>query len=313
MAKIHICAFNADHYKARLEPLFPEHDISVGLSHDDLGDGISDCEVLIGFGPMLNDHVFARNKSLKWVQALGTGVDGIADRKDLADDVILTSMRGIHGPQMSEMAFMMMLALNRNFGRVLDNQKNKRWERRPPQVLEYKTIGILGVGLIAEVMAKRCQAFDMNVVGITGTPRDVPGFKEIRKKENLPQVVGDLDYLVVLSPMTPDNAKLVDEAVFKAMKKSAYLINLGRGGVVDDGALIDALKNDEIAGAGLDVFEQEPLPPDHPFWEMDNIIVTPHMAGMTETYVSQALPVIEANLKAYRDGEIENMVNLVRG
>jgi len=257
--------------------------------------------------------VFARNKSLKWVQALGTGVDGIADRKDLADDVILTSMRGIHGPQMSEMAFMMMLALNRNFGRVLDNQKNKRWERRPPQVLEYKTIGILGVGLIAEVMAKRCQAFDMNVVGITGTPRDVPGFKEIRKKENLPQVVGDLDYLVVLSPMTPDNAKLVDEAVFKAMKKSAYLINLGRGGVVDDGALIDALKNDEIAGAGLDVFEQEPLPPDHPFWEMDNIIVTPHMAGMTETYVSQALPVIEANLKAYRDGEIENMVNLVRG
>lgn len=313
MTKIHICAFNGDQYKSRLEVLFPEHDYTYGLKHDDLGEGIFDCEILICFGPMMNDQVFAKNKELKWVQALGTGVDGIADRKDLEENVILTSMRGIHGPQMSEMAFLLMLALNRNFGRVLDNQRNRRWEKRPPQVLEHKTIGLLGVGLIADALAKRCRSFDMKVIGLTGTPRPLPDFDDMRSKDNLAVAVGDLDYLVVLAPMTPENKKLVNADVFKAMKSSAYLINIGRGGVVDDEALTVALTNGEIAGAGLDVFEQEPLPDDHPFWDMDNIIITPHMAGMSETYVDQAMPVIETNLKLYRDGQISKMTNLVRG
>lgn len=309
MTNVHISAFNSDKYMELLQPMYPDITFTNGFSRDDLGEGIEACDIIIAFGLMLNDEVFEKNKNIKWIQTLGTGVDGAADRKGLRADTILTSMRGIHGPQMSEMAFMMMLNLNRNYQKILANQQNHKWDRWPPMILDRKTVGIAGVGLIAELLAARCKAFGMTVVGITGTARKLENFDDMRSRDDIAGAVRDLDYLIVLAPYTRSNDKLINAEVFAAMKPTAYLINLARGGVVDEAAMIEALRNKSIAGAGLDVFDQEPLPASSPFWEMENVVLTPHMGGMSESYVAQAMPVIETNMRAWLDGRYDDMVN----
>jgi phosphoglycerate dehydrogenase-like enzyme len=122
----------------------------------------------------------------------------------------------------------------------------------------------------------------------------------------------DLDYLVILTPHSPETHNIVNTAVFSSMKPTAYLINLARGGVVDEDALIGALRENQIAGAALDVFREEPLPEDHPFWSMKNVIVTPHLAGFNDRYASQALPLVEENVQKFLAGEVDHMVNVVR-
>jgi phosphoglycerate dehydrogenase-like enzyme len=311
MTQVHIVAFNANEYRDALAAKYPDFAFTFDLEHRRLSPPIYACEVLIAFGNMLTDEVFRRNKRLRWVQSLGTGLDGLVDRADLGSDVVLTSMRGIHGPQMSEMAFLMMLSLNRDFERVLENQRNRHWHRWPGRILEGKTIGILGVGLIAEALARRCKAFDMRVVGITGTPRQLADFDEIRDRAALAGAVGDLDYLVVLTPHTVANRKLVDGEIIRAMKPGSVFINLARGGVVDDDAVVAALRSGHLAGAGIDVFETEPLPSTSPLWEVENLILTPHMSGMSEAYVRQALAVIEPNFEAYLAGRPDDMINRV--
>jgi D-2-hydroxyacid dehydrogenase (NADP+) len=261
---IHISAFNPNDYKIEIAKLFPA--LSISCSYDnEVHANLYNCDVLIGFGPGLNDEIFNRNQNLKFVQSLGTGVNGIADRPGLNTQVPVSSMRGIHGPQMSEQAFMIMLSLNRNFPELLENQKNRVWSRKPPQILFKKTVGLLGVGLIAEALALRCKAFDMKVIGISNTNRIVESIDEIRNPENLPEAVRDLDYLIILVPLTSKTRNIVNGKVLASMKSSAYLVNIARGGVLDDQAIINALKIGEIAGAGLDVFEEEPLSPSSPF------------------------------------------------
>lgn len=307
--KAHIVAFNANEYCDRLGPLYPDVEFSYDLTAAAFSDPIYECEILIAFGVMLNRDIFAANKSIKWVQALGTGTDGIDDQPDLSPDASLTSMRGIHAPQMSEMAFLMMLALNRNFARIQDNQRNHEWQRWPGKILEGKRIAILGLGLIAEALAKRCKAFDMDVVGITGTLRDVDNFDDVRAYDALPGAISDADYVVVLSPGSDPNKRLVNAECLAAMKPSAYLINLARGGVIDEAALVEAVREKSIAGAGLDVFDTEPLPETSPLWDLDNVIITAHMGGMSEAYVDQAMAVITHNMDCYLDGRAGDMIN----
>ncbi len=307
---VHISAFNSEKYQTAIAKLFPELELSTSKGRD-THDRLYDCDILIGFGPGLNDEIFERNKKLKFVQSLGTGVDGIADRPGLNKSVPVASMRGMHGPQMSELAFMVMLSLNRNFPKTIENQKNHVWDRWEPRVLYKKTVGLLGVGMIAEDMAKRCKAFDMKVVGISNSSRAVENVDEMRGRDNLAKAVEDLDYLIVLAPMTPENKNLIDAKILAAMKPSAYLVNIARGGILDDAAIMEALKSGSLAGAALDVFEQEPLPSDSPFWDVPNLIITPHNAGMSETYAEQAMPIIEANLRAFLAGKPEDMVNAV--
>jgi phosphoglycerate dehydrogenase-like enzyme len=307
--KAHIVAFNANEYCDRLGPLYPDVEFSCDLTAAAFADAIYECEILIAFGVMLNGEIFERNTSLKWVQALGTGTDGIDDQPGLAGDAVLTSMRGIHAPQMSEMAFLMMLALGRDFPQIQDNQRAQVWQRWPGKILEGKCIAILGLGLIAKALARRCKAFDMTVVGVTGTLRALENFDDVRSYDALPGAVADADYVVVLSPGSDPNKRLVDAACLAAMKPSAYLINLARGGVIDEAALIEAIEGKSIAGAGLDVFDAEPLPESSPLWNLDNVIITPHMGGMSEAYVDQAMQVITHNMNCYLEGRAGDMIN----
>jgi phosphoglycerate dehydrogenase-like enzyme len=299
-------------YEKALNEMFPDVDIETVREWQAAAKSIADADILLTFGAMMTDEVVKNAPRLKWIHALGTGLDGIIDLPSLDKGVRISSTRGIHGAPMSEMTFLLMLALSRNFSRTVRNQDRAQWERWPAKLLDSKTVGILGVGLIAEELAPKCKAFNMTVVGISSTPRQVQGIDQFYHRKDLKQAVPELDYLVVLVPYAPETHGIVDAGIFSAMKSSSYLINIARGGVVDEDALIHALESGQIAGAGLDTFVQEPLPPNHPFWRMENVIITPHLGGFNDAYINKALPIIERNMRCFLNGEIEKMIYLER-
>ena len=298
-------------YYNRLRADFPEVSVSMVDHYSLVGPHIGTADVLVTFGPMMHDDVLKAATNLKWVQALGTGVDGIADQPSLAKGVLLTKMHGFHGAPVAEAGMLMMLALSRDLPRSLRSQSERKWDRFPARTLKDKTVGIFGIGVIAEALAPLCKGFGMTVVGISSVPRAVPGFDRMHGRDELARVAGDLDFLVLLTPYTPATRGIVDAKVLAAMKPSSCLVNLARGGVVDEEALIDALKEGRIAGAALDVFAAEPLPREHPFWAMPNVIVTPHLGGFFEGYPRYALPVVEENLRKFLAGETHSMLNIV--
>jgi D-2-hydroxyacid dehydrogenase (NADP+) len=298
-------------YYARLESTFPELDIHVADHHSKVVPYVRDADVLVTFAPMLTDEVLREATNLKWVQALGTGVDNLVDLPSLRRDVIVTNVRGIHGAAVSEAAIMAMLALTRNFPRVIRNQDCGLWERWPASLLEGKSVGILGIGVIAEALAPRCKALGMRVVGITSGKRDIAGFDRVYGRDELISSVQEVEYLLVLTPYSPATRHIVSAAVLSAMKPVSYLINLARGGVVDEQALISALEKGKIAGAALDVFTREPLPKEHPYWSMKNVIVMPHLAGFFDGYADRALPIVEENIRRFLAGDTAHMINLV--
>jgi D-2-hydroxyacid dehydrogenase (NADP+) len=298
-------------YYARIEGSFPKLDIHLVDHHSKVGAYIRSANILMTFAPMLTDEVLRQATNLKWVQALGTGVDNLVDLPSLRREVIVTNIRGIHGAAVSEAAIMAMLALSRNFARVIRNQDRHVWERWPSSLLEGKSVGILGVGVIAEALAPRCKALGMRVVGISSSKRDVASFDRVYGRDELVSAVGEIDFLVVLTPYSRATRHLVDAAVLSAMKPGSYLINVARGGVIDEQALIKVLESGRIAGAALDVFSQEPLPQDNPLWSMKNVIVMPHLAGFFEGYADRALPVVEENIRKFLAGDTANMINIV--
>jgi len=299
-------------YAARLRQRFPQLQIDMVDHFSKAAPLMPEADILVTFGPMLRDEALHNAGKLKWIQALGTGVDGVIDQPSLRENVIITNIRGIHGEPVSEAAIMGMLALSRRLPDSVRYQDQHSWTRWPPRLLDGKTVGIYGVGLIAEALAPRCAALDMTVIGFTSTKRELPGFDRMYRRSDLLKYAGELDYLVLLVPYSEETHHCIDARVFAAMKPSSYLINLARGGIVDEPAMIEALEAGKIAGAALDVFQEEPLPPDHPLWTTKNVIITPHLGGFCDVYAERALPTIEHNMACFLRGDIDSMVNVVR-
>lgn len=299
-------------YKAMLLERFPQLTINVVGHHNDVGPYIADTDVLLCFSPPMADHVVHDAPKLKWIQALGTGVDNIVDLPSLGKEVLVTNIRGIHGAPVSEATIAFMLSLARDMPRSVHAQDQSKWERWPAQLLAGKTVGILGVGLIAEYLAPICKAFGMKVIGLSSSLRETPSFDRMVLRDDLVKVAPELDFLVVLVPMSAQTRNIVGEKVFAAMKPSAYLVNVARGGVVDEPALIKALESGQIAGAGLDVFSQEPLPADNPLWKTKNITIFPHLGGYSEGYEDRAMPTIAGNMAKFLANDLKSMINIVR-
>ena len=300
-------------YHSHLKATFPEINISMVDHHSKVGPHIGNADILITFGAHMSDHVLKEGINLKWVQAVGTGVDGIIGEPSLRDDVLVTNMHGqIMADSMSEAAIMLMLALSRGLARALRNQSRRKWDRFQASLINGKTVGIFDVGAIAADLAPKCKAFGAKVVGITSVMRSVPGFDNIFRRDELERAVREIDYLVLLMPYGPQTHGIVNASIFAAMKPTSYILNLARGGVVDEDALLAALQTGKIAGAALDVFVEEPLREDHPFWTMDNVIVTPHLGGFHDQYVERALPTIEENIRRFLAGDTQNMINVVK-
>jgi phosphoglycerate dehydrogenase-like enzyme len=300
---------SAEDYKKALGPKFPQLSIHAVAKEEEIGDFIEKMDILLTI--RISDHLIKKASKLKWIQALTTGVDFIINLPSLKKEVLITSTRGIHGPQMSEMAFLLMLALNRNFPQFIRNQDRRVWERWPGKLLYQKKVGILGIGVIGEEIARKCKAFGMTVFGLDIIKRKVDAVDHFYGPEELLQVIQEVDYFIIVAPNTPQTQKLIGAKVFSSMKPTAFLISIGRGEIVDEDALIHALKTGQIAGAALDTFWTEPLPKDHPLWEMKNVIITPHVGGQSDIYVEQVLPIFEENLRRFLQGERRNLINLV--
>jgi phosphoglycerate dehydrogenase-like enzyme len=207
------------------------------------------------------------------------------------------------------MAFLMMLAFNRDLRRIERQRSERKWERYPGTTLDGKTVGILGLGAIAEVMAPRFKAFGMKVVGITRTKRAVPGFDAVYSRSDMVEAVRDLDYFVLLLPLEDDSRNIVGDEVLAAMKPTAFLVNLARGGVLDEAALLRALTEKRIAGAALDALATEPLPRDNPLWSLPNVFISPHIGGFVDTYVRDAAMQFEQSLAAFQAGAPDRMIH----
>ncbi len=298
-------------YRDRLKAKFPELHVDLVDHHSKVGPYIAAADILLTFAPRLSDDVLRAGTKLKWVQALGTGVDNLIDRPVLRKDVIVTNIHGIHGAPVSEAAIGSMLALARDIPRALRAQSAREWARFPAKLLHNKTVGVFGIGAIAEELAPKCKAFGMRTVGISSAPRTVAGFDRMVSSAKLADVAGEFDFLVLLTPLTEKTRNSVDAKVLAAMKPTSFLVNLARGGVVDEPALVEALKSGRIGGAALDVFNEEPLPADHPFWAMENVIITTHQGGFCDVYIDYALPTVEANMRCFLNGDIGGMINVV--
>jgi phosphoglycerate dehydrogenase-like enzyme len=273
----------------------------------------AEAEVLLAMAHDVTDALLSRMPRLRYLCALSAGLDRLETLTALRPHVRVTSSRGIHGPQMSELAFLSMIALSRDFTRMQRNQQNHRWERWPQKLLYGKTVAIAGVGPIAEELAARCVAFGMRVIGVSDARDRAPNFEKLFRRAQLREAAREADFLIVLVPLTAQTRHLIDEGVLAAMKPTAVLINLARGPLIDEPALIRCLQQGRIAGAGLDVFEAEPLPADSPLWDMPNVIITPRIGGMSDIYSDQVLPLVVHNLHCFAERRLSDMKNVVRG
>ncbi|MDP9083995.1 MAG: D-2-hydroxyacid dehydrogenase [Pseudomonadota bacterium] len=271
---------------------------------------IGSADVLMTLGAFVDDEVVKAGSRLRWIQALGSGVDGIIDLPSLRKDILVTSGRGAQALPVSETALALMFALSRDLPRLFRNQQRHHWERWSPGLLSGKMLAVVGVGAIAEALAAKCGALGMRVIGVSGSREAAPGFERLYPVSQLQQVAQKADFLVVLSPYSAATRHLISEQVISVLRPSAYLVNVARGAVVEQAALINALEGGRLAGAALDVFETEPLPRDSRLWSLPNVIISPHLGGVHEGYAHDLLPILTANLRAFLRDDMAAMCNI---
>ncbi len=299
MVEVLVLDQEAQFYAAELAKVAVAAQVRAATSEAEALKVCASAEVLVALAPVVTQRLISAMPRLKFIQALTTGTDNLATLT-LPADITIASMRGMHGPQMAELAFLAMMALSRDLTKMQVNQRARPWTRWPQPLLLGKAIVRVGVGTISEALAHRAKAFGMQVIGVSDARTHVPDFDEIMPRHALATAAARADFLIVLAPLTPATRGMINAGVLAAMKKSAFLINIARGPVVDEAALIMALRSGHPAGAALDVFEIEPLPATSPLWEMPNVIITPHIGGMSDIYARQALPILIENLRAWQ-------------
>lgn len=311
MPKVLIIDVHADQYRDRLAAEFPGLEFVLAPNAAAANGDLSDIDVLICFGIAIDDSTLRRAPQLKWIQSLATGVDHFLRCRSLKRETLITSGRGIHGASMREEIVYLMMAVSRNALLAAENKRTRHWERRLWSTLDGKTAVIVGIGVVGIAIGELLKALGMAVIGVSRTPRAVAGFNEMMPTARLVEAARRADYLINVLPASSNNLGIFDAKVFAAMKPTAYFINGGRGQTVDEGALIAALRERRIAGAGLDVFQKTPLPPDSPFWELPNVFITPNVGGYIVEYEELIMPLIIDNMRLFlagRQGEMQNIV-----
>lgn len=311
MTKVLIIDVHAEIYRDRLREQFPDLDFALCHTAAEAAADLSDIDVLICFGIAVDDSIFRRATRLQWVQSLATGVDHFLRCPSLGPDALITSGRGIHGAPMREQVVYLMMAVSRDAARQIEDKKARFWQRRLWSTLDGKTAVIVGIGVIGIAIGELLKAFGMKIVGVTRTPRAVAGFDDMMPTDRLVEAARRADYLINVLPAEPGNIGIFDAAVFAAMKPSAYYINAGRGRTDDEAALIAALRERRIAGAGLDVFRTSPLPADSPFWDLPNVFITPNIGGYIVEYEELIMPLVIDNMRLFLAGRKSAMRNIV--
>lgn len=255
-----------------------------------------------------------RFRKLRWVQAMTAGVDGWLAMPDLPLDLTLTCARGTHTESMPENIVGALLHVAKPFRAVAEHQKESKWVHTVAAPLTGKTLGILGLGVIGAEVARIAKAFGLRVIGTKRRVADVPNVDEVLPGSRGEEVLARSDFVLLLLPATPETENYVDARRLKLMKPTAWLLNFGRGQLVDDDALVAAVKTGTIAGALLDVFRQEPLPSSHPFWTTANIVVLPHIGGPHPQRDRFVARLFADNLGRFLDGKpLREVVDRVAG
>jgi phosphoglycerate dehydrogenase-like enzyme len=281
---------------------------------------LMDTEVLYGFPPSPERarELLARAPGLRWFQAASAGVDRLEQSGFLERHVVVTNSSGVAVTPIAEYVLMVMLMFAKSAHRLFRSQAERRWTRFLPAELRGKTVGVVGMGHIGTEVARLAQAFGCRVLAIRGSAlerrRGEPPADELLPPSDLSYLLSESDYVVLAVPLTERTRRLIGEEELRAMKPTAVLVNISRGAVVDEAALTRALKEGWIGGAGLDVFEREPLPEESELWGMENVVVSPHVSGATEVYFQRAVPIFCENLRRYLDGRpLLNVIDPQRG
>jgi phosphoglycerate dehydrogenase-like enzyme len=309
--KVLVVDIHAELYRDRLQAEFPDLQFMLFHAAAEVSGDLSDIDVMIMFGIEIRDEMLRDAPRLKWIQSLATGVDHFLRCPSLRQEVLITSGRGIHGVPMREHVLYLMMAMSHDARRQAEDHRQHVWQRRLWTTLYGKTAVIVGTGIVGGAIGQLLHALGMHVIGVSRTPRKVDGFDEIMAADRLRDAAGKADYLINVLPAAPENSALFGAALFAAMKPSAYYISAGRGQTVDEPALIAALRERRIAGAALDVFRTEPLPPDSPFWSLPNLFITPHVGGYIVEYEDFIMPLIVDNMRLFLAGRQREMANIV--
>ena len=289
---------------------------------DELSAHLSDAEILCSY--FIPSDWRTQAPSLRWIQFPGAGVDSLATTGllDANSGVIVTTAAGIHAETISEYVFGSMLMFNWNWPQMVRLQDNHVWARSATwyhlggRELAGQTLGIIGLGHIGRRIAQLAHAFGMRVLGMRRSlsGEQEPDVDQLFLPEQLHELLRLCDYVVISVPLTGETEKLIGEDELRIMRSNAYLVNIARGRVIDEQALIQALREGWIAGAGLDVTEEEPLPSESPLYSMPNVILTPHISGNSAHYDTRLAALFADNLKRYRSGQkLQNQYEPSRG
>ena len=290
----------------------PDLRLVVTPDRDEMAAVLGDVEIAAALVP---GSLLVTAPRLRWFHAWSAGVDWVLRQPGAIErDFVLTSSSGIHAIQMTEHVLALLLAFARGLPDAMRAQAARTW--RPMENAEVfelsgKTLLLVGLGTIGQHTAQVAAALGMQVLGVRRTAsQPLPAVERVAGIESLYDLLPEADFVVLMTPLTPETRGLIGERELRLMKRDAYLVNVARGGVVDEEALVRALREGWIAGAGLDVFEHEPLSSDSPLWEMTNVIITGHYAGVTPAYDDRAFEVFLDNLRRYRAGQpLRNVVD----
>lgn len=292
----------------RMAQDFPQLEVLHLPDGNHLGQEVADTDVLIAW--TLDPEQLAQATRLKWIHVPAAGVNQFM-RPDLTNsNIVITNSSDVHAPLVAEHALSCMLALAKRIPQCLRCQSDKKWDQQKlwdvhprPREVSGATVLVIGMGSIGREFTLRAKALGMRVLAIRQNPkRGADGADAIYGPEQLEDLLPQADFVLLCAPLTPATIGLMNRGRLAKMKRSAYLINVGRGELIEDSALIEALQNHRIGGAALDVFNQEPLPSESPFWPLDNLLITPHLAAAIETIWERHYDLIFENMTRFFDG-----------
>lgn len=288
-----------------LDRLAKEAAIHYAVSDRALARGLAEAEVLLvwDFRSAKLRAAWPGARRLRWIHVAGAGVDTVLFPELASSRVVLTNSRGVFDQAIAEYVLGLMLVFAKDFWTTFDLQRRRVWRHRETEHLRGQSVLIVGAGGIGRTIGRLACRAGMRVAGVARTARaSDPDLGRITAVRNLPEVVGQADYVVIATPLTPETKGLFGAAAFQRMRPTARLINVGRGPVVDEAALLRALRSKRIAGAALDVFMQEPLPKGHPFWDAPGLIVSPHMCGDFRGWTAALSALFVENYRRWRRG-----------
>jgi phosphoglycerate dehydrogenase-like enzyme len=310
--------WNLEQVIQELAPQYPQAQFAFCADRKNLPSDIAEAEVYFGW---LGREEFLAAKKLRWIQSPSSGVDRFLIVPELKEgSVILTSAVGTHGACLAEHALAMLLSFTRGIRGAVMQQQKRHWaiqELRPKVVeLTGSTLGIIGFGTVGRALAKRAQTFGLRIIALDAFPGSKPDYVErVDGLPGLEALMREADYVVVTVPLTELTQHMISVKQLAWLKPSAILVAISRGGVVDEMALAQALRDGKLAGAALDVFEQEPLPESSPLWQLDNLLITPHIAGGSQYEAKYIREIFRENFARYVRGQfpLRNQVDKARG